>query len=286
MWCNPRVSRTPQTFALLAFLTLISCPAAAQMSTGRVLLATVVDLRGQPLVDIDADDVVVSEAGQPREVVDVHVADYPVVLLLDDGKDEATGTAIRNAAKRFVERIGERPLAVGLLSGADTMLATFDDARADILERLSSTPFVPTPAAATLPVVAHAAQLIRDTESPFAAIVLVTATRVDINGVDGELLPFIVDTKAPVHVVALSAPPDPATAAAPDLLRGLSEQTRGQYTSIFSSVSFSVALDRLADRLSSEMMISYLVPADGKEGDVRVGVKKPGAIVLGMGVAK
>ncbi|MDR1988969.1 MAG: hypothetical protein LBQ09_01920 [Acidobacteriaceae bacterium] len=262
-------------------------PVSAQMATGKVVLATVVDTRGIPQVDVEADDFVITEAGEPREVIDLHVADYPIVLLLDDGRDERFGVAIRDAAKRFVERIGERPLAVGLFSNDREMLATFDDDRATVLERLTTTPLRPAPAAAILPVVGMAARLVRDTGAPFAAIVLVTAGPVDARAtINSDLLPFIVETHAPLHVVALQPRGDDPENAIPDLLRGLSEQTRGQYTPIFSPASYGIALDRLADRMSTELMISYLEPEHAHEGDVRVGVKKPGAIVLGMGVGR
>lgn len=44
-------------------------------------------------------------------------------------------------------------------------------------------------------------------------------------------------------------------------------------------------LDRLADRLTSEMLIEYLVPVGSKPNDVKVGVRIAGARVRGLGVA-
>jgi hypothetical protein len=44
------------------------------------------------------------------------------------------------------------------------------------------------------------------------------------------------------------------------------------------------ALDRLADRLAIEMMVQYLVPPGPREGDAKVGVRIPGARVVGLGV--
>jgi len=69
-----------------------------------------------------------------------------------------------------------------------------------------------------------------------------------------------------------------------DLLRVIADQSRGQFTAIFSTASFTAALDRLADRLAIEMMVQYLAPAGPRVGDVRVGVRKPGARVIGLGV--
>jgi hypothetical protein len=70
-----------------------------------------------------------------------------------------------------------------------------------------------------------------------------------------------------------------------DLIRALTDQTHGQFMTIYSAASYQVALDRLADRLSAEMMIQYIVPK-GAPGasDVKVGVRLPGARVHGLGV--
>ena len=51
------------------------------------------------------------------------------------------------------------------------------------------------------------------------------------------------------------------------------------------AASYQAALDRLADRLSSEMMIEYIVPVGSKPRDVKVGVRVIGARVRGLGVA-
>jgi len=118
---------------------------------------------------------------------------------------------------------------------------------------------------------------------------VVTAKSIDATQpVQGDLLPSIVNSGSVIHVVAGRPRAQDGVIAEepPDLLRVLSEQTRGQYTAIFSPASYGIALDRLADRLSTEMMVEYLVPANTPAGDVRVGVRKPGARVLGLGVSK
>jgi hypothetical protein len=264
-------------------LALVATAGAAQVGTGRVLLATVVDARASAIVDLGVDDFVVTEGGQTRDVLDVHVADYPIALILDDGGDEPTGEAIRAAARRFILRIGERPLVIGAFSSAAEVRGSFDQSRDDVLAVLESMPLHSAPRTPLIGVVARAATVIRATESPFAAIVVIGATPPQTgDAASGTELPFIVDTHAPVHVVALGG----NASGAVDVLRGLADQTRGQYTQVFSAASFSIALDRLADRLSAEMMVEYLVPAAASAGDVRVGVKRPGARVLGLGVSR
>ena len=273
----------------LAVLRPVKILARQAQASGRILLATVVDITGKTQVDFGVDDFVIQEAGDAREVLDVHVADYPVVVLIDDGPESIDLGPITSAVARFVTRIGERPVAVGTLSNPSELVASLEDAREDVLERVAKMTSKPGEAS-TLPAVAHAARVLQDTGSPFSAIVVVTGRPIDARiPVEGDLLPSIVESGAAVHVVESQASRLTATDAAgvdavPDLLRVLADQTHGQYTTIFSSVSYGAALDRLADKLSAELMIQYLIPPDEAGGDVRVGVRRPGSRVVGLGV--
>jgi hypothetical protein len=263
--------------------------ASQSRASGRILLATVVDASGKTLVDFGVDDFLIQEAGDEREVLDVHVADYPIVVLIDDAPQSSDLGPIKSAIARFIARVGERPVAVGTLSKPSELVASLEDAREVVLERLanlSATPGSPS----TLPAVAHAARVLQDTGSPFSAIVVVTGRAIDARvPVEGDLLPSITESGAAVHVVEsqasqLDAPDALGGDAVPDLLRVLADQTHGQYTTIFTSASYGTALDRLADKLSAELMIQYLVPAGEIGGDVRVGVRRPGSRVVGLGV--
>src|SRR5262249_48234474 len=70
-------------FALSGFLAVAGGDALAQIGASRTALATVFDPRNRPIVDIEADDFVVSEGRDAREVLSVHLADYPVVVMID-----------------------------------------------------------------------------------------------------------------------------------------------------------------------------------------------------------
>jgi hypothetical protein len=282
--------RSVWKWGVAAAIAVLCSPAAgAQIANGRVLLATVVDLQGKPRVDLGVDDFVISEGGHDREVLDVHIADYPVVVLVDDTADETTKTTIKRAVTRFITRIGERPVAFGALSGTGELLATLESDRATVLARLEELPASAGDTIAPLPTVANAARVLADTGAPFSAIVVVTARAIDATrAVQGDLLPAILESGAAVHVVEYrtASAGDAGLEEAPDLLRLLADQTKGQYTRIFSPASYAIALDRLADRLAAEMMAEYLVPPGERAGDVRVGVRKPGLHVLGLGVSK
>jgi len=284
MWKSP----------ILATLLLLGWPfwpagvSAQQDPAGRTLLATVVDRSGKAQVDFEADDFLISENGATREVLDVHIADYPLVLLIDDG-DAMALPIIKRAAARFVARVGERPVVVGTLSNPDAIRATFEDDRQDVLDQIESIVPGASDAGLTLAATARGAQLLQDTGSPFSAIVAVSARAIDATQtVRGDLLPVILGSGATVHVVAgrPSAQDGAVPADVPDLLRVLADQSHGMYTAIFSTASYAIALDRLADRLATEMMVQYLVPAGSQAGDVRVGVRRPGSRVVGLGVSK
>src|SRR4029453_11968929 len=83
-----------------------------EIGASRTVLATVVDNRGRTIVDIDPDDFVIRETGQSREVLSVRVADYPIVVVLDNGQGAGSDfDAIRSAAGRFIGRVGRAPCA-------------------------------------------------------------------------------------------------------------------------------------------------------------------------------
>jgi len=256
---------------------------ALQIGASRTALAVVVDVRGRPIVDLDADDFVVREAGRPREVLSVRVADYPIAIVLDNGRGaEPDFDAIRTAAARFIGRVGSRPVAVAALDPV-RLVAGFDDDRAAVMDRLRQLRASASPEG-LFEAVVLAARTIRELGAPFSAIVVVSAA--PVSRVPPELLAPIVESGATVHVVVHAG--QAAEAAAPEpseTLRALVDQTRGQFTPIFSAASYGAALDRLADRLAPELQVEYVVPVGSSSGDdVQLGVRIPGARVVGRGV--
>ena len=255
------------------------------------MLATVADNRNRPLLDLGPDDFVVREDGAAREVFAVRLADYPVAILIDNGAAaRADFESIRKAVARFLGRIGnERPVALGTLGDPPAMVTNFGDDRARAMAALDALAANPSADSMLFQSAANAARAIRATGTPFSAIVIVSASAIDATrGGANDMLTPILDSGAIVHVVAnrLSNRNVPgAPGAFADMLRVLTEQTHGQYVSIFSAASYQVALDRLADRLSAEMMVEFIEPPGApKNGDVKMGVRIPGARVRGLGV--
>jgi hypothetical protein len=176
----------------------------AQAGASRFALALVNDPKGKAIVDIGQDDFVVQEGNVTREVLDVRVADYPVVLVLDNGSAaSADFAAIKAAALRFVERIGQRPLAIVTTAGAPNLIAAFEDEHDTLAEKIEA---IDPPRAVDgqpLRALALAARTISATGALFSTIVLATASPIEVGGTAAEeFVAPIVDSRAVVHVVA------------------------------------------------------------------------------------
>jgi hypothetical protein len=264
--------------------------ASPQIGASRIALATVVDPRNHPIVDVEADDFVVHEGRDEREILSVHVGDYPVVVMLDTGGNARNDLPMmQRAAEQFIARLGQRPVALGTFGDPPAMLTTFEDERTTLKEKLDTLSPAATGASLLLQGAALAADTIRPTGSLFSAIVLLSASPIDATPNPDALVQPILNAGAILHVIAnrstRSAADGTGLSGLATNLRTLVEQTRGQYTPIYTPASYRAALDKVADRMATEIMIEYLVPTESKANDVKVGVRIPGARVRGFGVA-
>jgi len=261
----------------------------SQTGASRVALATVSDPRNKTIVDVSADDFVILEAGASREILSVRPADYPIVLVLDTGSDSRVDfPMIRKAALRFIDRIGQRPIAIVTMGGTPRLVAGFDDERADLTAKVGALDVAAGAPSATLEGIGLAAQTVRGTGSLFSAIVVLSSASLDgSRSSPDDLIATIVDSAAILHVVANRAAQAPAGGGFRPMaaIRALAEQSRGGFTAIYSAASFQAALERLADRIAAELLIEYIVPVGSKPIDVKVGVRIAGARVHGLGVA-
>jgi hypothetical protein len=278
----------PLVLALAAALFVVEQSVSSDQLTGasRVALAAVTDARGRPLVDVGEDDFVIQEGGAAREVLSVRPADYPIIVLVDTGDDpRGEFELMRKAVANFINRIGQRPVALGTFGARPAMLTTFDDDRQALLAKLDDLAAEAGADSLLLQGAAVAGEMMKSTGTLFSAIVIVSATPQDKSrGTMEEMAAPVVDSGAAVHVIA-NRPAPVAEPAARQPLRALAAQTHGEFTTIYSAASYQSALDRLADRMSSEMMIEYLVPVGSKPKDVKVGIRVIGARVRGLGVA-
>ena len=85
---------------------------ARQATATRLVLAAVTDAQNRVFADLGPDDFVLSENGEPREVVAAYPADYPIIVLVDNSADARSDLdAIRSAVKRFLSRVVQRFVA-------------------------------------------------------------------------------------------------------------------------------------------------------------------------------
>jgi hypothetical protein len=267
--------------ALLALAA--SAVDAEQTGASRFALVQVAGASGRALVDVDLDDFVVQEAGANREILDVRVADYPVAIVIDNGTAAHDDfPVLRAAIARFLTRLGPRPIAIVTTAGTPKFIASFEDDREAVLAKLDEVAPDAAEGAAPLRATFMAAEAIRETGALFSTLVVAIASPVELTGTaaDESLAP-IIDSRAVVHVIANTA----RIGGNASLLRGIADQTHGNYTTIYSFASYQPALDRLADRLTTELLIEYIVPVGSKAADVKIGVRVPGARVRGLGVA-
>jgi hypothetical protein len=270
-------------------------PQVGQAGASRFALAIVADRGGKALVDIGADDFVVKEAGASREILDVRVADYPVAIVIDNGRRAgADFLSIRAAIARFIDRLGPRPLALITTAPEPSVVAGLDDERATVVSKLQA---IDAPGGADgqpLRAAALAAQTMHATGALFSAIVVVTATPVEAGGTTAEpYLAPIIDSGAVVHVVERAPDAGGATGgSSPDgapttdrAFRAIAQQMHGEFTAIYASPSYQPALDHLVTRLTTELLVEYIVPVGSRALDVTIGVRIPGARVRGLGVA-
>ena len=125
--------------ALTAALAAVAPPPGQQTGASRVALAAVTDPRNKPLVDVSADDFVIQEAGTPREILSVRPADYPIFVLLDTGGDARLDFPLmQKAATHFIDRVGQRPIAIGTFGGEPKLVASFEDERPAVLTKLAA----------------------------------------------------------------------------------------------------------------------------------------------------
>jgi hypothetical protein len=196
---------------------------------------------------------------------------------------------MRAAAARFVRRIGHRPIAVGTLTRPADLVATPDDDRTQLTADIDRIETNPEAAAVPLAAVANAVRTITADGAPFSTVIVLSARPIESEtAAAAGVVTTIVSGRTVIHAVALQPQRVDDASTAADVLRDLTRDTRGQYTPIYASASFPIALDRLADQLSAEMIVEYIGPAGtlAAPADVQIGITVPGARVRGLGVAR
>jgi hypothetical protein len=280
-------------WALLLVLTVGAAlqspasPARQEKIASRLLLASVIDSNGRPILDIDLDDFVIRDGGQLRDVLSIRLADYPIAIVLDNGRGaDRDFEVIRRSTLRFIDRVGHRPIAI-VPAIPPRMAASFDDNRATVIERVDKLRKQGS-ADGLFQAIAVAARANQETGSPFSAVIAVVAE--PAGSVPSDFRTKMLESGANVHVVVqqkTSGRNKSSRQQSIDALVAVVDDTRGQLMTIYSPDLYQPALDRLANQLASELIVEYLVPAGPSSGsDVQLGVRISGAKISTWGISR
>lgn len=277
--------RVLAAFVVALFIT--TTPAGTrgqQLGRSRTILLTVTDDDDHPVIDLLPDDFIVREGGEPREILNARLADYPVVLMVDNGVGRPGDfDPLLQAAERFVDRVGPRPVVLGRLSNPPALVTSFGDDHVAVVEALHGLEVSPARSSPVQGII-QAAEMLTDVGLPFSGIVVLSAETTETTQMSMLRLARVLSaSRARLYVVLHRRGMRDRTNL--DFLANLSEQTGGQYIPIYSVSSFEPAVDRILDRLLTEMLVEYLEPPDAEPADdVRVGVRRPGARAKGLGI--
>lgn len=297
--------KRPHSLLVGGMVAVLAVGAAAQPAT-RFMLASAMDMDGQPLIGLTADDFIVYEDGRPVETVNVTPAAYPVALLVDTTQSaRAEFMLLRTAARQFLSRLSGREVALYTFGERASRVADFtrDLPR---LERAVDSLFArPEAESHVLDALIEASGDIRRRESPVTLVVVLSAGGNDqSNRTPSEVFRAVLSARSIVQVVEMRSPrasgrlinprgrrsstSDRAAEAAlglEELLRALGERTQGGYSLIYSGSGYAATLDRINRTLASEVVVEYVPAAAGSSNaPLKIGTHVVGAVVRGVGL--
>jgi VWFA-related protein len=269
---------------VLAFLaaTLLSGASAFAQVDERILYASVVDDKGQPILGLNAKDLIVREDGQTREILRVAKDDDPlqVALLVDNSVEMRNKVSdLRKAIAAFISSLrpgvqvalltlAERPTIVvnytadkaALLKGVDSIVA-YDagnyvlDGIAEAAEGLSK-----RPSARSVMVVVtgqgpelsyrHYTDALRPLRESGAALHAIMVTAANIEGA--------------LHNVEHGNPGDSGAGiggVGRDIVLGrMTKETGGRYEEVLTMSALSGKLQQLSSEISNQYRVTFARP--------------------------
>jgi VWFA-related protein len=258
-------------------------PASAQTSE-RTLYVSVLDSNGSPVTGLDADEFVVSEDGQTREVLRAAPATdrMDVAVLVDNSAaSQPMILDLRRALLPFVKRMAEDGHSVAIIGLADrpTVLADYTTS-ATALEKGVDRVFA-QPGSGTVfqDSIVDVSKGLMKRDAPRRAIVVVTAEQADFSNLSYQpTLDALRESGTALHAIVLTRRDggamrnDQARDRSVVIDRGTRE-SGGRREDVLTSMAFSDALGRLADEIEAQYEVVYARPAaliPPKEVDVRV----------------
>jgi len=276
---------------------------AGDQGASRFVLASVADGEGQPVVGLSHEDFVIQEGNERCETLAASPARYPIAILVDTSEAaRADFTPLRSAVRQFIDRLSGHEVA--LYTFGDRALKTVDFTT-DLgkLQRAADSLFAqPEGESHVLDAIIEAGKAIAKREPVVAMIVVVSAGANDQSSrTPREVLEPTLASRAMLQVVEMRSPraagrlnnprlqrnftsdkKAEASGTLEELLRALSERTKGHYEQIYSSSGYHSRLAALKGQLASELVIEYLGQPQNPPGALRIGAHLPGATVTAI----
>ena len=294
--------------AVCAALALALCggaSASATQSSTRFVLASVVNpMTDTPVIGLAAEDFVVQEGSAPCEVLALTAAQYPVAILVDTSQAARTEfTRMRAAVRQLISRLSGREVALYTFGDRAFRVADFTRDTTQLERKVDDVFPHADGESHVLDGIVEAAKDLARREPAVAMIIVVSAGSNDqSNRTPREVFEPVLASRSIVHVVEMRSinasgrlgnvrgrrnfTSDRAAEAAlglQEVLQGLVTRTRGDYDRVFAASGFAASLERLQQRLSSEVVVEY-ASTGGAPTELRIGTRVVGGVVRGIGL--
>jgi VWFA-related protein len=282
----------PRTSALL----LAACMAATVALSAqpgvreRVLYASVVDDKGEPVAALGPDDFIVREDGVRREVLRVTPASEPIAiaLLVDNSRPAENDIRnIRDALVKFVQQMHTgNPIAIVGLADRPTILQDYTQNTELLTKAIGRLFAVPGAGMTLLDALVEVSRGIERRDEPRAAIIPVITDGAEFsNRHYRQVVDAMQASGAALHAVTIGTFPASMEDAIRNRASVLDEGPRatgGQRITVLSSMALDTVLGRLGRELANQYKVVYGHPESLLQpAAVTVSVAKPGLTARG-----
>jgi VWFA-related protein len=285
--------------AVLLAVSLLATAASAQEAAipeeQRTLLLNVTDDKGQPVVGLTAEELVVLENGVARAVTKVELDQRPLTAAILVDTSLPVGSLLRlhviDPVASFAARLPEGSVyALWTTGDRPTKTIDFTDDTALVRNALQRTPALG--GNTILDAIVEAGEDLKKREGERSAIFVITGQGTEFSNRDRfqivERAKRLADTFWAVQYLE-AAPGEAATldmrVAYEHVLGELAKRSGGLYETTVSSMGTGRALEKISQQLRAQHRLLYATVPDLKERRIEVKVARPGVKVR-VGVAR
>jgi VWFA-related protein len=270
---------------LVVGASLMLAPGLISAQTSeRTLYVSVLDSKGAPVTGLDADQFVVSEDGQTREVLRAAQTTDKVdlaILVDNSAASQPTILDVRRAVLAFAKRLSEDGHSIAIIGMADrpTVLSDYSTSETAIEKGVNKIFAQPSAGTVFQDSIVDVTKGLARRDAPRRALLVVTAQYTDFSNIPYQrTLEALHESGAALHVMVLDRRDDAALRNDQARDRSIvidrgTRETGGRRQELLSSMSLGDALSDLAAEIEAQYEVVYARPAaliPPKEVDVRV----------------